>query len=153
MEAIFVLLIAPILIAATDSAVGFAAGVIFLAIGIFYRERTPCRIAAFLTSGFWLYIATRELGSKGFALEEFWSYVLPTVCALVLSLATQTCIFSKNEPDAKQSIPPKTQSHLRYIRQSLRVGIEHEIIIENLIERGVAPEEARILLQGQLIKK
>jgi hypothetical protein len=154
MEAIFVLLIAPILLVLTaDPAIGFGAGAIFLSISIFYKQRMPCRITAFLTSLFWFYIGIRGLGSNNYGLDDFGQYVLPTVCALILSFGTQTCILSKNKPEPKEDIPPKTRSHLRYIKQSLRVGIEHEIIMENLVEQGVSPVEARTLLQSQLAQK
>lgn len=153
MEAIFVLLIAPILLVFTDSAVGFAAGAVFFVIGVFYKRKGACRIAAFIASGFWLFMAVREFGSNGFSLGDFFPHVFPTIGALLFSFGTQTCILSKDNSAKTVELPPKTQAHLRYIRQSLRVGIEQEIIIENLIERGVEANEARSLLQSQLKQK
>lgn len=135
----------------TEPAGAALAGGLFLAVAILYRKRIQCRIGALLTSGFWFYIAFRHTAFDGNMMSQLIQHVAPAFVALLFSSGTLLCIFSKDQPAPPTAQDVKQKNYAKYVKQSLRVGIEEEIIIENLVERGLVQEEAVALVRRMSI--
>jgi hypothetical protein len=152
METIFLLIIFPLLLTFTEPVGAALAGGMFLAVAILYRQRLPCRVSAFITSGIWFYVALRTYKFDGEVMSQMMQHTWPAFIALLFSAGTLMCIFAKDDAPEPTQQEKKQVNYAKYVRQSLRVGLEKEIIIENLIDRGLSHEAAILLVNDQIEK-